>query len=288
MAEDGIRIDPHRAWPLLVLLFVSLLCSWPDATAAQSVRINGDLDRLARLGVEHVVFTTRLPYDDGHWYANIAYYCDEENRKAYAGNGKPDESKLYRLDVATSRVEVLLDAKGGSVRDPHVHYDGRTILFSYRPAGTEYYNLFEIQSDGTGLRRVTNVPFDDYEAVYLPDDDIVFVSTRSQRWVGCWMTQVGTLFRCNRNGSDLRPLSFNIEHDNTPTILPDGRILYMRWEYVDRSQVGYHQLWTMNPRWYRRHGVLWQRTSLSIVHRRRAHSRFRRGPAHRIAGPWPL
>ena len=30
-------------------------------------------------------------------------------------------------------------------------------------------------------------------------------------------------------------------------MLPDGRILYMRWEYVDRSQVHYHHLWTMNP-----------------------------------------
>lgn len=247
MAEDGIRINLHRVWPRLALVVVSWLCLWPGAVAAQSFRVNGDLDRLAQLGVEHVVFTTRLTYDDGHWYANIAYYCDDENHKAYAGNGKPDESKLYRLDVATGRVEVLLDAKGGSIRDPHVHYDGKTILFSYRPAGTEYYNLFEIQSDGSGLRRVTDVPFDDYEAAYLPDDHIVFVSTRSQRWVGCWMTQVGTLFRCNRNGGDVRPLSFNLEHDNTPAVLPDGRILYTRWEYVDRSQVGYHQLWTMNP-----------------------------------------
>jgi hypothetical protein len=40
-------------------------------------------------------------------------------------------------------------------------------------------------------------------------------------------------------------LSANIEHDNTPWPLPDGRLLYMRWEYVDRSQVNFHHLWTM-------------------------------------------
>ena len=45
----------------------------------------------------------------------------------------------------------------------------------------------------------------------------------------------------------LRPLSANIEQDNTPWVLPDGRILYMRWEYIDRSQVHYHHLWTMYP-----------------------------------------
>ena len=43
------------------------------------------------------------------------------------------------------------------------------------------------------------------------------------------------------------PISANIEHDNTPWPLPDGRILYQRWEYIDRSQVHYHHLWTANP-----------------------------------------
>ena len=205
------------------------------------------LARLPSLGVEQVVFATRLSYDDPHWYANIGYYCDDEGHKAYAGNGKPDESNLYLLNAATGEVRILLAAGGGSVRDPHVHYDGETILFSYRKPGTECYNLYEIRADGTGLRRITETPYDDYEPAYLPDDDIVFVSTRSQRWVGCWMTQVGTLFRCDREGGNLHPLSFNLEHDNTPAVLPDGRILFTRWEYVDRSQVGYHQLWTMNP-----------------------------------------
>jgi hypothetical protein len=205
------------------------------------------LGRLAELGIEQVVFVTRLAYDDPHWYANIGYYCDDENKKAYAGNGKPDESKLYKLNTGTGQVTVLLDSNGGGIRDAQVHYDGRTVLFSYRQAGTDYYNLYEVQADGTGLRRVTHGPYDDFEATYLPGDDIVFVSTRSKRWVGCWMTQVGTLFRCDRKGRNIHPLSFNLEHDNTPTVLPDGRILFTRWEYVDRSQVGYHQLWAMNP-----------------------------------------
>jgi len=42
-------------------------------------------------------------------------------------------------------------------------------------------------------------------------------------------------------------LSANVENDNTPWVLPDGRILYTRWEYVDRSQLDFHHLWTMNP-----------------------------------------
>ena len=170
-----------------------------------------------------------------------------QSQKAYAGNGKPDVGKLCKLNVRTGEVTVLLDAGGGSIRDPQVHYDAQKILFSYRKAGTDYYHLYEIQVDGTGLRQITSGPFDDYEPAYLPDGDIVFVSTRCRCWVNCWKTQVGVLYRCDADGGNLRRLSYNHEHDNTPWVLPDGRILYTRWEYVDRSQVEFHHLWTMNP-----------------------------------------
>ena len=45
---------------------------------------------------------------------------------------------------------MLADPKGG-VRDPQVSYDGKRILFSYRPGGTEHYHLYEINADGTAL-----------------------------------------------------------------------------------------------------------------------------------------
>ncbi len=194
-----------------------------------------------------IVFCTRTRYNDPHWYANIGYYCDDAGKKAYAGNGQPDTGVLYRYNLRTRAKTVLLDAKGGSVRDPYVDYDGHTLLFSFRPAGTDFYHLYQMQSDGTALRQLTDGPWDDFEPCRLPDGDIIFVSTRCKRWVSCWYTQVGTLYRCRPDGAGITALSSNIEQDNTPAVMPDGRILYMRWEYIDRSQVEYHALWTMNP-----------------------------------------
>ena len=133
------------------------------------------------------------------------------------------------------------------MRDPQVHYDGRKILFSYRKAGTDCYHLYEINVDGSGLKQLTAGDFDDYEPTYLPDGDIAFVSTRCNRWVNCWNTQVGIIYRCDGDGKNIRQISANTEHDNTPWVMPDGRLIYMRWEYVDRSQVEYHALWAMNP-----------------------------------------
>jgi mono/diheme cytochrome c family protein len=137
----------------------------------------------------------------------------------------------------------------GSIRDPAVHYDGQRIVFSWRKSGTEHFHLYEIRADGTGLHQLTDGggDYDDIEPTYLPDGGIAFVSSRCRRWVNCWLTQVGVIYRCEADGSDIQRLSANIEHDNTPWPLPDGRLIYQRWEYIDRSQVHYHHLWTMNP-----------------------------------------
>ena len=200
------------------------------------------LDTMKRQGVEEIVFALRQPGKDGHWYANFSYYADSEERLTYGPGGK-----LCRMNVATREVAVLVDDADGAVRDPVVHYDAKKILFSYRKGKSKHFHLYEIDVDGRNLRQLTDGEYDDIEPCYLPDDSIVFVSSRCRRWVNCWLTQVAVLHRCDADGRNIRPISANIEHDNTPWPLPDGRVLYQRWEYIDRSQVDYHHLWTANP-----------------------------------------
>jgi hypothetical protein len=107
--------------------------------------------------------------------------------------------------------------------------------------------LYEINVDGTGLHQLTDGPYDDIEPTCLPDGDIVFCSSRCNRWVMCWKTPVAILYRCDPDGANIRMLSSNAVTENTPSVLADGRLLYTRWEYVDRSQLCYHHLWTVNP-----------------------------------------
>ena len=64
-----------------------------------------------------------------------------------------------------------------------------------------------INLDGTGLKQLTSGNWDDIEPAYLPDGDIVFCSTRSKRYVLCWLAPVATLHRCNPDGSNIRLLS---------------------------------------------------------------------------------
>jgi hypothetical protein len=203
----------------------------------------GDLAKANREldGIKEVVFAVRQ-LKGPHWYENIGYSITGVNDKVYGSGGY-----LCKLSLKDGRVTRLVEDPQGAVRDPQVHYDGDKILFSWRRGGTDFFHLYEINSDGSGLTQITNGPFDDLEPTYLPDGAIIFCSTRAKRWVPCWYTQVATLHRCDHDGSHIRMLSSNIEQDNTPWVLPDGRILYTRWEYVDRSREAFHHLWVMNP-----------------------------------------
>jgi len=232
----------------LVCLIAFLAAVRPAALASVITGASALAQRFDRLrsggygDVSEIVFAVRSHVNDGHWYANFGYYCYGPDSTVYGRRGR-----LGVWNIKTGALRLLLEDVEGAVRDPCVSYDGRTIVFSYRPAGAPHFHLFEIRADGTGLRQLTEGGYDDIEPCYLPDGGLVFVSSRARRWVNCWLTQVATLHRCDADGRNIRMLSANIEHDNTPWPLPDGRLLYMRWEYVDRSQVNFHHLWTMNP-----------------------------------------
>jgi hypothetical protein len=214
---------------------------------------------------EEIVFALRGECRDlWHWYANFGYEIAPEFTPAkpgeewrWGGHKGPlygqvwkygdRGGQLCRLNLRSRQVTVLLNDPKGDVRDPQVHYDARRILFSYRPSASHQFHLYEIGVEGQGLRQLTDGPYDDIEPTYLPDGEILFVSSRCKRYVPCWRTHVATLYRCDANGRHVRSLSSNVEHDNTPWLMPDGRVLYTRWEYVDRCDMTFHHLWTMNP-----------------------------------------
>ena len=224
-----------------ILLSLAAVLALAESGGAVGAGVRSEV--LARAPqLREIVFSVRKPGHDGHWYANFGYYAPDEKRVAYLPGGR-----LCKLDLESGAATILIDDPEGGIRDPALNHDATRILFSWRKGNNPHYHLYECNLDGSDVRQLTDGPWDDIEPCYLPNGGIVFVSSRCKRWVNCWLTQVATLHRCEADGSGIRPISANIEHDNTPWVLPDGRILYQRWEYVDRSQVHYHHLWTSNP-----------------------------------------
>ncbi len=193
--------------------------------------------------VEEIVFATRGSAREWHFFATTGYDCADPSREFFSrGPGR-----LVALNLRTKKTRVLLEDPEGAVRYPCVSYDGRRIVFSYRPGGEKVYHLYEINADGTGLRQITDGRFDDVEPIYAPDGGFIFASARCKRFVPCFNSQVQMLYRCDADGSNIRPLSAGQENELTPWMMPDGQIIYMRWEYVERQVRTYHHLWTIRP-----------------------------------------
>ncbi len=143
--------------------------------------------------------------------------------------------------------------KGEYVGHVDLHFDAKRMLFSMpSQEGKGPWHVYEISTDGTGLRQVTqgmDACANNYDACYLPDDRIVFTSTAGMVAVPCVRGNalVATLFRVNADGTGMRQLCFDQEHSWHPAMMHDGRVLYTRWEYADLPHSNSRILFTANP-----------------------------------------
>jgi mono/diheme cytochrome c family protein len=249
-----IRLGWATPWLLALSISPALAADSPSATETRSGTLLEDMLAGPMAHVDHIVFAVRESVRH-HYYENFGHSVIPRSQFPLPDRGPAEPGtplfgrtgRLCRLDLRTGELTVLLDDPAGGVRDPQVHYSGQKILFSYRRGSQPYYHLFEIGVDGSGLVQRTDGPFDDIEPTYLPDGGIMFCSSRCRRVVGCFPAPVATLYRSDAAGRDIRPISANPFTDNTPWMLADGRVLYTRWEYVDRNQMTFHHLWTANP-----------------------------------------
>ncbi|MBP7053757.1 MAG: hypothetical protein KBE65_22325 [Phycisphaerae bacterium] len=140
-------------------------------------------------------------------------------------------------------------------------YDAGTLYFGFAeraPTKPDYYSpdrrcfhIWAMDADGSDLRQLTDGCNDDFDPCPLPDGGIAFMSTRRGGFGRChnpWEPLPAyTLHRMDASGDNVRTLSFHETNEWHPAVLNDGRIVYSRWDYVDRSAANYHGLWVSNP-----------------------------------------
>ncbi|NLX98993.1 MAG: discoidin domain-containing protein [Rhodopirellula sp.] len=203
-----------------------------------------------------------------HTYAPGWYYAEFMRATRFGGN-------LCVLSLDSGEVTELVPSLSGGIFDRcDLSFEGRRVVFGYKAAAGRGFRLFEVGIDGEGLRQLTFDPpdeeariarywhprykpagiyrhhTDDFHPCYLPDGGICFASTRCEQGVLCDQgdtLSVNVLYRIDGDGSHMRRLSQGALSESTPSVMNDGRILYTRWEYVDKGVIAVQSLWAMRP-----------------------------------------
>ncbi len=136
------------------------------------------------------------------------------------------------------------------ITDIDLHFDAQRLMFSM-PGTHDRWNVFEINTDGSGLRQMTP-PFPDvdhFDSCYLPNEQVIYTSTANFQGLPCegGSKPMAPLYLMNRDGSGIRQLTFEQDSDWCPTVMNDGRVLYLRWEYSDTPHYFSRILFSMNP-----------------------------------------
>jgi hypothetical protein len=163
----------------------------------------------------------------------------------------------------------------GDVTGVEISIDGTKVLFAMRgPVDPNLalddedqptWNIWEYEIPTDTLRRIiasdiTAEAGQDISPHYLPDDRILFVSTRQRQAKAILLDEGKPQFDArdeNRqepafvlhvmrdDGSDLHQISFNQSSDYDPTVLDNGKVLFGRWDHA--GNVNAINLYQVNP-----------------------------------------
>ena len=213
---------------------------------------------------DQLVFIKRYTYQSSHFYTDFIDGCHE-----FGG-------QLCILDLKTNQVRDLLPAMSDGIFGRFdLSFDARTIVFDWKKKLGEGFRIYEVGVDGQGLRQLTFPPADEAQRIkkydnsflggtgeryqhhtddmhpcYLPDGGICFTSSRCEYGTLCDAPDILSstiLHRMDADGTNMEKLTNSSVSEFSPTVMSDGRILYTRWEYIDKGQLGIKCLWAMRP-----------------------------------------
>jgi hypothetical protein len=158
---------------------------------------------------------------------------------------------VFAFDEGTvfGNARPLIEDPHGMMRDVDISFDKDRLAFAWKKSDRlDDYHVYEYDLARDATKQLTfGLGRADYEPIYLPDDDLIFVSTRPEQSVPCWKSEISNLYRMDSKGRYVRRLAIDQVHTIYPQLLTNGRLSYTRWDYSDRGQTFPHPIFTMNP-----------------------------------------
>jgi len=186
--------------------------------------------------------------------------CNWQGNESLPRKGYTDDIAILSLDRLDEPMRTVFQPETDVfVGDLDLHFDGRRLLFSM-PGKNGRWQVHEITVDAASLDSgdapvpvelplIPDADVDNYDACYLPDGNILFTSTATYTGVPCVQggSHVANIYRLDVDSGKIRRLTFDQDHNWNPTVLNNGRVMYLRWEYSDLPHFVARILFHMNP-----------------------------------------
>lgn len=193
-----------------------------------------------QLGASHYAYTDALAETNGDPAPHSEYVFNPGSQLVLLTLSENEDGSVSTYE------QELLNSRRGVIRDPDVNPEGTKILFSHKTTDSDDYHLYEMD---IATKNVTQLTFgsghSDIEPKYLANGNIVFNSNRDVQTVDCWYTPVCNLYILYRESGSTVRVGYDQVHTTYPTVTSDGRILYTRWDYNDRTQMYVQSLFQM-------------------------------------------
>lgn len=143
----------------------------------------------------------------------------------------PRQSRIVALDLKEpgGTLKVLTD-EFYSARAPEISYDGKRLLFTGQRQEDDPWQIWEMRWGNLQTRQVTSGYYGCTDPTYLPDGRIVFSSLGVERPAENNGEVAYALYTCALDGSEVKRITFHPHQDFAPTVLQDGRILFISWQ----------------------------------------------------------
>lgn len=211
---------------------------------------------------DEILYVRRAQYRPDHHNTATIFQKGEINEGSFVGN-----SALVVWFKKDDTTKTLLELPDGIVRDPSLSFDAKKAIFSFRKSREDDYHIAEItldydrptiviKADTTreelekidGFKQLTFVKgASDIDPIYLPTGEIIFSSTREPKYCMCNRHIMCNLHKMNGDGSNVEQIGKSTLFEGHAALLSDGRVIYDRWEYVDRNFGDAQGVWVANP-----------------------------------------
>jgi hypothetical protein len=127
----------------------------------------------------------------------------------------------------------VLTAGFFSARSPEISCDGNSMLFSAQQKQNDPWQIWEMNFEDSEIRQITSSSENCTDPAYLPGERLVF----SKLAINDTSKAGHLLYTCNRDGSDIKQITFNPHTYIASSVLKDGRVLTIsRQLYPDQGE----------------------------------------------------